>query len=198
MEHQGDRISLGSSDMNILFAHALLGCDTTSKVHGVGKGVALKKISEDANFLRSASVFMQEDAGEKALVCVYNGKPNENLDSMRHNRYCQKVATGTIRLQPESVQQTSAAAAHHSLRVFYQVKQWKGDSALSPHNWGWELSKGRLVPVRTSLPPAHASLLEMVRCKCKTDCSTRRCTCKNNGLHCSAACGECKGQSCRN
>ena len=33
---------------NILFGHALLGCDSTSRVHGIGKGIALRN-SEDFN-----------------------------------------------------------------------------------------------------------------------------------------------------
>ena len=33
-----------------------------------------------------------------------------------------------------------------------------------PEDWGWKLTVGKLLPVRTDLPPAHASLLEMVRC----------------------------------
>jgi hypothetical protein len=38
----------------------------------------------------------------------------------------------------------------------------------------------------------------MIRCNCKTDCKTMRCTCKKHGLDCSPACGICKGQTCLN
>ena len=31
---------------SILFVHALLGCDTTSRVHGIGKDIALKKAKD--------------------------------------------------------------------------------------------------------------------------------------------------------
>ena len=67
-----------------------------------------------------------------------------------------------------------------------------------PEDWGWKLTVGKLLPVRTDLPLAHASLLEMVRCNCRKDCSTHRCTCRKHGLECSPACGECKGHSCAN
>ena len=42
---------------NILFGHALLGSDTTSRVFGIGKGVALKQLrnSEDFNILEKYS-----------------------------------------------------------------------------------------------------------------------------------------------
>jgi len=37
------------------------------------------------------------------------------------------------------------------------------------------------------------SLLKLVRCQCKGNCDTQRCSCKRNELECSSACGECKG-----
>jgi len=42
---------------NILLVHALLGCDTTSSIYGIGKGVALNKIKTDALFCEQADVF---------------------------------------------------------------------------------------------------------------------------------------------
>jgi len=190
---------------NILFVHAVLGCDTTSRLHGIGKGVALKKIITDALFREQAGVFnrpsvTKEDvilAGEKALVCLYNGRSDESLDSLRYTRFCHKIATGTTFVQSECLPPTSAAAVYHSLRVYYQVQQWKG-VALQPQDWGWSLEDGKLLPIRTDLPAAHESLLEVIRCNCRSDCSTQRCTCKKHGLDCSAACGVCRGQSCTN
>ena len=38
------KTSLGANVCaNILFVHAILGCDTTSKIHGIGKGVSTDK-----------------------------------------------------------------------------------------------------------------------------------------------------------
>ena len=130
-------------------------------------------------------------------MCLDGGGSAEKLDSMRYTMFCRKAASRTISVQPESLPPTSAAAAFHSLRVFFQVQQWRGNQQLDPLEWGWKLSNGKLLPVHTDLPPAHDSLLEMVRCKCKSDCSTQRCTCRKNGLNCNLACAECKGQSCR-
>ena len=190
---------------HILFGHALLGSDTTSRIHGLGKPVALRKLKTDEHFRNQASVFDKTAAttdevmaaGERALVSMYNGKATESLDSLRYSRYCLKVATGNTCVQPESLPPTSAAARFHSLRVYHQVQQWKGTD-LPPQEWGWEMKGGNLSPTRTNLPAAHASLLEIIRCNCKTDCSTQRCSCRKNGLDCSAACGACKGVSCVN
>ena len=66
---------------NLLFAHAILICDTTSRVFSMGKGLALKHIRSDNHFITQAEIFLQENApladissaGEAALVCMYTG-----------------------------------------------------------------------------------------------------------------------------
>jgi hypothetical protein len=64
----------------LLFAHAFLGCDTTSRLYGVGKGVALKQLlTKNSMFLTAADVFLNREsatceivkAGEQAIVGVY-------------------------------------------------------------------------------------------------------------------------------
>ena len=55
-------------------------CDTTSGIHGIAKGLALKKIMRDAEFQKQDKVFNNEDdtksdiiaVGEKAPVLLYN------------------------------------------------------------------------------------------------------------------------------
>ena len=55
-------------------------CDTTSRLHGIGKGTKLKKFNNDI-FCQPAEIFNQTDAtaenvtvaAEKALVCRYTG-----------------------------------------------------------------------------------------------------------------------------
>ena len=76
---------------NILFGHALLGCDTTSRVFGIGKGVALKQLINSEYFNIQAEVFSRRSvsaeevaaAGEKALVSLYSGnKKGDKLDDL--------------------------------------------------------------------------------------------------------------------
>ena len=120
---------------------------------------------KDAQFQEQAEVFNNKDAtksdiivaGEKSLVCLYNGRSEESLDSLRYSRFCQKITTGTSFVQPECLPPTSAAAVYHSLRVYHQVQQWRG-VALPPQDWGWKLVDGRLLPVRTDLPAAHLTV----------------------------------------
>ena len=66
---------------NLLFARAILGCDTTYRVFIIGKGLALKHIRSDNHFITKAEIFLQESAtladissaGDAALVCLYTG-----------------------------------------------------------------------------------------------------------------------------
>ena len=73
---------------------------------------------------------------------------------------------------------------------------------MDPKQWGWKLDGTVLVPVMTDLDPAPESLLKFVRCKCKLSsknpCGSNICSCRKNGLKCITACGDCRGESCKN
>ena len=101
----------------MLFAHAILGCDTTSRVFRMRKGLALKHIRSDKHFITQAEVFLHENAtladissaGEAALVCPYTGAVGETLYKLRLLRFHQKVSTSTRFVQPENL------LRHHQL-----------------------------------------------------------------------------------
>ena len=44
-------------------------------------------------------------AGEKILVNLYNGKPEESSNSLRYKRFCEKVASNTSHINPRSLPQ---------------------------------------------------------------------------------------------
>ncbi|KAG1701346.1 hypothetical protein GQR58_004811 [Nymphon striatum] len=136
-------------------------------------------------------------AGENALVCLYNGQPGETLNKLRLQRFCQKVSTSTVRVEPRTLPPTSASAKQHCLRVYVQVQQWKG-VGMDANGWGWAIRDERMVPVMTEMKPAPDYLLDAIHCGCNTDCSTRRCSCRKHNLECSTACSECKGLHCSN
>jgi hypothetical protein len=67
--------------------HAVSGCDTTSKLYGIGKGATLKKFLErpvmrelGEVFLANTSVQEITDAGEKMVTCLYGGCGLEGID----------------------------------------------------------------------------------------------------------------------
>jgi len=79
------------------------------------------------------------------------------------------------------------------------MQEWKGSTVeLHSKDWGWQECEEGFVPIQTSLPPAPEHLLQVIRCNCKTDCSTLRCSWKKHNIECSPACGDCMGAGCTN
>ena len=130
---------------NILFAHAILGCDTTSRLFGIGKGVILKQLKTSLYFHNQAKVFNDTQsaqqqivaAGENALVIIYGGKVGDTLNKFRLIKFCQKVGSSTSTVQPQTLLPTSNAALYHSLHVYHQVQEWKGNKVCAV-DWGWK------------------------------------------------------------
>ncbi|VDI12837.1 Hypothetical predicted protein [Mytilus galloprovincialis] len=202
------KTSLGEETCTFLtFVHAILGCDTTSRVYEIGKGLALKKVMNNDHFKEQAVVFMSENkskeevikAGEEALVCLFGGLPYEGLDILRFRKFLNKVSTGTACVQVHTLPPTSDAARFHSLRVYLQSQTWidKSDD-LNAQEYGWFISDNKLLPTKSVLPPAPEVLLNIIRCNCKQNCDSKRCTCRKHGLDCSISCGECRGVNCSN
>ena len=52
-----------------------------------------------------------------------------------------------------------------------------------PLNFGYyKDTSGQMLPVTTKVLPAPQAIIELVRCQCKTNCSTQRCSCRRNDL----------------
>ncbi len=189
----------------MLFAHAILCRDTTSRVSSTGKGHALKHIRCDNHFITQAVIFLQENATvadissarEAALLCLYTSALGDTLDKLMLHRFHQMVAISTRFVQPENLLPTSSAAKYHSLPVYLQVQIWKGESRHGPHlhpqNLSWKAVEGKLLSVQYDMDVAPKALLKVVRCNCKMGCDTLRCSCRKAGLDCSAGSGECRG-----
>lgn len=108
------------------FVHAFTGCDTTSRIYGVGKNVALKKVRWDQMLRQQASVFLKsatkqdiEQAGEAVFVSLFNGEQCQGLDLLRYCQLLYKVQTKKSVVLIQSLPPTSSAARFHSYRVFF-------------------------------------------------------------------------------
>ena len=192
---------------NLPVIHALTGCDSTSQMFGIGKGSAFKRYRYDKQLRTKSEVFQSpcssnEEiavAGESILVNLSGGLQSEGLDQLRYRKFTNKVMCSSTCVKVQSLPPTSAAAKFHCFRAYYQVHEWLDSNAeLCPLALGWVRVNDRLVPIRTDLAAAPDDLLKMIRCRCKSSCDTKRCTCRRNGLECSLGCGECRGITCSN
>ena len=78
---------------HILFLHAVLGCDTTSRLHSIGEGNSLKKFQSSEQFREQAKVFDAQSAstedvtaaGEQALVSMCSSGRVLGMKSFQRN-----------------------------------------------------------------------------------------------------------------
>ncbi len=134
-----------------------------------------------------------EQVGEAAIrlfVILFGGKKSDSLNSLRQAKYMEMVASAK-KFDPHRLSPTARAAHYHSFV-----------SSLNPLSWGWKLNGSTLQPVITDLELAPQSLLKFIHCKCKLStanpCGGNLCSCRKHGLKCVTACGDCRGESCRN
>ncbi|KAK6171868.1 hypothetical protein SNE40_018292 [Patella caerulea] len=52
----------------------------------------------------------------------------------------------------------------------------------------YKLDDMKLQPKTTDLPPAPEAIFEMVRCQCKSNCTSNRRSCKRKNLPCTDLC----------
>ena len=109
-----------------LYTQLFSGRDITSGLHRILQRVSTDEDQKGALFREPTNILNLPDAakneiivaGEKSLLCLYNCRSDKGLDSLRCTKFCQKVATGTTFLQPESLPPTSTAASYHIQRVY--------------------------------------------------------------------------------
>jgi hypothetical protein len=190
----------------ILVAHAYGGCDTTSAIHGHGKGAIFNKIVNSivlmnhCRTLQSATATRDDvcSAGVKLMVSVYGGKASSKLGEMRHSAY--NVRSLKCRFSPESLPPSQSAAEMHSLRVHWQAVAWgsSGSLLLPPTDWGWKLENSHLTPIQIEGNIAPDHVLNVIRCSCTARCSSMSCSCRKHNLKCVSACTNCHGTDCCN
>ena len=117
---------------HFLFLHAVLGCDTTSHLYGVGKSVSLKKFLKNDDFKKVADVFHNEnssqdeiaEAGEHTLISFYNGSRDEKLDNLRYTRFCEKVSTSKNHIKPQTLPPTCKIPQSASILLISTVEEF--------------------------------------------------------------------------
>ena len=194
----------------ILFAHAFFGCDTVSAIFNLGKVSIQQKLKKSESLRSLAKVFYNNESSQETIgnasIALFEGiysdnkaKDRINLSKIRHNKYEGMVASSRTSIDPSCLPPTPRAAYFHGLRTYHQMKVWIHLSVrdMEPIKWGWERKDGKLCPIMTDKNPAPESLLNIIRCSRKKQCSAR-CSCRKAGLKCASTCRECRGISCCN
>ena len=145
----------------LLFAHAWSGCDTTSDTFGHGKNTIMKRLINDTNARNlidmnskpNKTALEVGEAGAKSFSVLFGCDKGENPD------HAVKVA----RLPPNG-----RFARFHAIRVHLQIAEWHY-LTLNPVERSWSrASREQYEPVPTDSPPTPDSVLNFLRCECKS------------------------------
>ena len=127
----------------------------------------------------------------KVVCTAYRPKGIQlwNIPELHWHLFCKYMA------ESEKLPPILGALKQHILRAHVQARVW-GQAAvpqqelLDPLKNGYhrDSDDGQLQPATTDVPPAPEPIVEMVRCQCKGNCSSNRCSCKSKNLPCTDLC----------
>ena len=106
---------------NILFVHAISGCDTTYALYSVK--TALKLVNTNKIFLEQAKVFSTHGIMADGVVAaredkrhwLYKGQPGDSLNILRLHQFHHTAGKSKSLVQPEVLPPSSSSAKYHSL-----------------------------------------------------------------------------------
>ena len=184
--------------------HSFSGCDTVGKIWGKPKKTlfstflaASDQILMSFRNLSLKGILLEEDFENlESFICqAYSTKEFQSnaIADIRYYMYCKN---GIERLPP-----TTGALHAHIQRAHIQAHIWgQCDTLLinqlNPLSNGYYIENDTLTPLKSITPMAPKELIEMNFCKCKTGCSTGRCSCRQRGFSCTDIC-RC-GDDCEN
>ena len=184
------------------------GCDTPSRLYRICKELPLTMAMSNSSFAKRLEQMLdcsireeQKNSGEKVLVELYGGKKTESLDSLPIRNFDDKVVRCATSVEIQNLPPSLDAEQYHIYRAFYQAKCWMSKNkkcTLRTVDWGWQTLQGKLLPRTMGCQPAPDYILNLIRYWCKGDSSTNICSCRKQGLKCTNACSECRGDDCSN
>ena len=158
---------------NILFIHAMTGCDTTSALYNQEKCkvVKLAPTKRDLHplmdmFVRASSSHDDvTSAGERVMLALYGADKFATLNKYRDVAYKRGLASTSLSIsfQLYRIRPTIAAARQRHFRVYLQIQEWMGH-ILTPTEWGWQDHDHTIVPMATNQPAAPLQLMNIVTC----------------------------------
>ena len=184
--------------------HAISGCDTRSKLYGIGKFTVQKKythiIAEAEPFLSpNATPEEIEEAGRRILCLLFDeNNTTFSLNNIRRKKFETKIIKSIKHIYIKILPATNSAAGYQFFRVYHQVQVYLGYDNLQVTDWGWKLVNGQLYPRTMESAPAPESLVKISKCGCTLYSDYNQCKCKNDGLFCTELCENCDDGNCIN
>ena len=200
--------ALGPNRISALIGlHALSGCDTTGRFFGKSKSAWWKIFikESEAVHLSLTNLGIGDQPNEQVLsgceefMCHLFNSKTETFSDAKQLRWHQfrslKTNQGVEKLPP-----SQGAMQEHIRRAHLQCNVWKQVLTPSPttidaRTLGWyQDASGELLPLLTQLPLAPQSILQLVKCSCRTSLCRKRCSCRDQGIACTELC-RCQGDS---
>ena len=172
---------------------AFCGGDNTGRFAQIGKPTWFKLFMEAEDDVTEVLCMLCDDADVSEdlqstlaqFVCTTyrpKGIQLSSISELRWQLFCKYTAE-------------SEKLPQHILRARIQATIW-GQAAipqqelLVPLENGYhrDSDDGQFKPTATDVPPAAEAIVEMVRCQCKGNCSSNRCSCKSKNLPCMDLC----------
>lgn len=190
----------------LLGFHTFTGCDQIGRFNGKSKTAWWKlfmKIDESVinalatlgNTVSLPNIQTLEHI-ERFVALQYGGESHNiyNLSNLRWFLFS-KFQNDTDKLPPTSSALKYRIFRCHFVSMVLKRSHLPEQRLPSPEAYGWEREGDTLVPIMTGNLPAPLALIELSVCKCKSNCSTKRCKCFKNDLVCTDMC---KCSSCEN
>ena len=179
--------------------HAFTGADNTGRFarHGKAKWFQCYLKADDDMVDAFAMLCKDAELSEDLyttlarFVCSGYCPSGVNISSipeLRWHLFCKNMA------ENDKLPPTVGALRQHIMRVHIQAYVW-GQAAISQQTFLDPLkngfhkdTSGQLKPTTTDILPAPKAIIEMIRCQCKTECSSQRCSCRAKNLTCTDLC----------
>ena len=162
-----------------MLVHAYSGCDSTSRIFGIGKKAVFHKLLKSDPVMNScASTFILgnnssddiSDLGKGLMISLFGSKPDDTLSSLHLVAFSKKEATAKVFVTPERLRPTLPATSFHSQQVYFQTTVWMGmANEMNPIEWGWKMESDELIPVMTDKNAAPDKILKVIHCNCSGD-----------------------------
>ena len=125
------------------YIHTFCGYDITSRLHSVGPRKVLQKCLKNRKFRNLFRVFSLASDREDILQAgeLLGGKGEKTLDELRVHKCHEKMSRQIQHsVKVEAHGPTSDPAQQHVLWIYHQIQEWRGDYALDPLKWDWQLT----------------------------------------------------------